>query len=110
MPFDMSPIYNRYDLGQSVISVEGRSLYVDAVLAEGYPKPSVTWLFDFDNGTELGVGESLDRYHVFENGTLRIDDVRYEDQGLVETTAINSEGEDRVVFSITIYGEKKINK
>ncbi|XP_065828632.1 ADAMTS-like protein 1 [Oscarella lobularis] len=108
MPFDMSPIYNRYDLGQSVISVEGRSLYVDAVLAEGYPKPTVTWLFDFDNGTELGVGESLDRYHVFENGTLRIDDVRYEDQGLVETTAINSEGEDRVVFSITIYVPPKI--
>ena len=106
MPLGMSSLYNRYDLGHSLFGVEGRILYVDAVLAKGYPEPKITWTFDFDNGTTLRPGESLDRYHVFENGTLRITNVSYHDQGLVETIANNSVGKDRVVSAITIYGRE----
>lgn len=104
MPLGMSSLYNRYDVGHSLFGVEGRILYVDAVLAKGYPEPKITWTFDFDNGTTLRPGDSLDRYHVFGNGTLRITNVSYDDQGLVETIANNSVGKDRVVSAITIYG------
>ena len=105
MPINKSPVYNRYDLYQSVIGVQGRYLFVDAVLAKGYPPGAVQWTFP--DMTYLDPGQSRGRFTVFRNGTLRISNVRYDDRGQYVTIARNRVGWDRAFSPFTIYGMYK---
>eukprot|EP00118_Oscarella_pearsei_P021550 m.242631 g.242631 ORF g.242631 m.242631 type:complete len:890 (+) comp40221_c2_seq3:3111-5780(+) len=101
MPLNMSTVYNRYDLKQSAIGVKGRFLFIDAVLAKGTPPVKIFWTLP--NGNSIIAGRSVGRFTVFDNGTLRIDDVTTDDRGEYRIVAMNEFGKDTFDSIVNVY-------
>ena len=84
--------------GNVTLSKEGHSVEFHC-RAEGRPLPAIQW----DKDSVLN-GFPFDRFSVSGNGTLRIQDVRAEDEGNYGCTAGNAGGFKRAEFRLLVQG------
>jgi hemicentin len=88
-----------YVAGQIASIVEGQTVVV-AVPIVGDPVPSVRWILP--DSTVLRAGESRGRISVFSNGSLTVENVRFEDRGLYQVRASSLLGVDSVNTPIRV--------
>lgn len=89
-------------IGENVTAVIGSKVLIDCI-ADGDPKPSVTWTKD---NVEL---KNDDGYTVYENGTLEIPSASVKDRGKYVCTAKSAGGEDSESTNVMVVGTYMIN-
>ncbi|KAL4231277.1 ATP-dependent DNA helicase chl1 [Mactra antiquata] len=90
------PTFSKYPLRNSYQTAQGGNLTIPCT-PEAAPHPLITWLH---NGQPIGVGDQ--RRYVTLDGTLRITDVQFSDQGVYTCKAENDNGADETSTRVSV--------
>ncbi|XP_067997758.1 matrix-remodeling-associated protein 5 isoform X1 [Melanerpes formicivorus] len=82
----------------SILAETDISIPCDAV---GEPKPFITWT-KFSTGALMTANTRLQRFEVWKNGTLLIQNVQLQDRGQYLCTAQNQHGIDKMIILLTV--------